>query len=269
MSYRGDLLVAVLNEPLDLAIAREKGWYRIPVASQEKWLKDFWPPRFLAFYPTKVFGEDAHRVRYVAEITGIIRAPRYQLFPNEPPGPKRKRQYFQIFIDELQALPQPINSRRARRITFIISSWDKLAQAVEINDLYYGSHLEELLWQELKRRGVWAEREEFVTAKRQNFALDFAIYCATRKIDVETDGDQYHANPEKANADNERDNLLKRAGWETVHFTTYQIEEKLEDYCIPTLLELIDQFGGLYDVGMRRRKIDPKSPPGTYQPSLF
>jgi very-short-patch-repair endonuclease len=269
LSYRGDLLIAVLNNPLDLAIAREKGWYRIPVSSQEKWLKDFWPPRFLAFYPTNAFGDEAHMVRYVAEISGIIQAPRFQLFPDEPHNSKSYQRYFQVFINELQALPQPIPSRRARRITFIISSWEKLMQAQEINDLYYGSRLEELLWQELKRRGIWAEREEFITAKHQNFALDFAIYCVERKIDVETDGDQYHTNPEKANADNERDNLLKRAGWETVHFTTYQIQERLEEYCLPTLLDLIDLYGGLDDGGKRLRKINPKSPPGTYQPSLF
>jgi very-short-patch-repair endonuclease len=171
----------------------------------------------------------------------------------------------------MRCSPYPDRSSAGARagLPSSLAVWINLPQAVEINDLYYGSHLEEILWQELKRRGIWAEREEFVTVKNQNFALDFAIYCATRNIAVEADGDYYHANPEKANADNERDNLLKRSGWEIIHFTTHQIEERLEDYCVPTLLDLIDQYGGLYDGGKRRRKIDPKSPPGTYQPSLL
>ncbi|CAA9581533.1 MAG: hypothetical protein AVDCRST_MAG18-3210 [uncultured Thermomicrobiales bacterium] len=36
---------------------------------------------------------------------------------------------------------------------------------------------------------VLAERQEFVTAKGRNYALDFAVYCARGKINIETDGD--------------------------------------------------------------------------------
>jgi hypothetical protein len=46
---RGEVLVAIVNDLEDMRIAREAGWYRIPVASVRKWLKDRWSPHWLAF----------------------------------------------------------------------------------------------------------------------------------------------------------------------------------------------------------------------------
>jgi hypothetical protein len=62
MSKDGEVLVTILNNQLDFAILREQGWYRIPVSSVAKWLDGRWPPRWLAFYQTKAFGEEAHAV---------------------------------------------------------------------------------------------------------------------------------------------------------------------------------------------------------------
>ena len=47
---RGEVLVAIVNNLEDMRIAREERWYRIPVTSVHKWLRDRWPPRWLAFY---------------------------------------------------------------------------------------------------------------------------------------------------------------------------------------------------------------------------
>jgi hypothetical protein len=55
MPTKGEVLVAILNKPLDFAIAREQHWYRIPIGSAEKWLGKRWPPKWIAFYHTKVF----------------------------------------------------------------------------------------------------------------------------------------------------------------------------------------------------------------------
>jgi len=49
MAKRGEVLVAIMNNKLDFAILREQGWYRIPVSSVKKWLKERWPPKYLAF----------------------------------------------------------------------------------------------------------------------------------------------------------------------------------------------------------------------------
>jgi very-short-patch-repair endonuclease len=118
---------------------------------------------------------------------------------------------------------------------------------VEINDLYDESPLEDRLWAELKRHKIPAERQEFVTIKDQNYSLDFAIYCAKANIDVETDGDSYHANPEKSNLDNRRNNELAAAGWDILRFTTSQIMEETESYCISKIINIINKQGGVIE----------------------
>ena len=54
-----ELLVAILTNKSDLAILQEQGWYRIPVDRAPR----RWPPRWLAFYQPKVFGDDAYLIR--------------------------------------------------------------------------------------------------------------------------------------------------------------------------------------------------------------
>ena len=64
----GELLVAILNEPRDYHFARDEHWYRIPVTSVHKFLRDRWPPRRIAFYQTKIFEEERYSVRYFADV---------------------------------------------------------------------------------------------------------------------------------------------------------------------------------------------------------
>ncbi len=71
MSTRGEVLVAIMHNPLDLVIARDQHWYRIPVPSAEKLLKERWPPQWLAFYQTKIFGDEAYAVSYYARVLDI------------------------------------------------------------------------------------------------------------------------------------------------------------------------------------------------------
>jgi very-short-patch-repair endonuclease len=116
--------------------------------------------------------------------------------------------------------------------------------------------LEDKLWAEFKRLGIHAEREEFVQIGENNSALDFAIYCATGSIDVETDGDSWHATPEKAAEDNRRNNDLESAGWNGLRFTTHPIQEEMAEYTIPKVMETINNLGGVDEGGLLPRKID-------------
>ena len=268
MSNRGKVLVAIINNKRDFAIARKHHWYRIPVSKARKWLKGRWPPRWLAFYQTKVFGPEAHSVNYFSQVIQIRQAYRGQLFPKEPLNEKSNRQYYQLILNPLQKLPQPILSRRWRRIVFIPTTWQKFTNAVEINDLYDESPLEDRLWAEFKRHRILAERQEFITVKRQNYALDFAIYCAKGNIDVETDGDTWHANPERAAKDNLRDNAVEAVGWKVLRFTTRQIREETANYCIKIVAETINNMGGVDQGGIISRKIDLKAT-DSYQLGLF
>lgn len=267
MSKRGEVLVAIINNKLDFAILRDKLWYRIPTSSVKKWLKEQWHPKWLAFYQTSALGAEKHAVNYFGEVLNIRRVRRSQLFPDEPQDEKSNRYYYQIFFKSIQKLPKPIYSRRSRRIIFIPTTWEKFTTAIEVNDLYEGSSLENKLWAEFKQHNIPAEREEFVTARGNDYALDFAIYCAKGNIDIETDGDFWHANPEKAEKDNLRDNDLNTRGWKVIRFSEKQIQEQVATYCISTVVENIKQLGGVDEGKIIARKINLDS--NSYQPSLF
>lgn len=240
-----ELLVSILNNKRDFKILSEKFWYRIPVKSTEKWLRHRWPPKWISFYQTGTFKEEAYSIRYFSEVIDIVTTDRKTLFPNEPPNSNQKKTYYQIKIKPLRVLQYPIYSRRWRRITFISSTFEKFINALEINDLFDNSPLEDRLWAELKRLDVDAERQELVTVKNNNYFLDFAVYCMQGKIDLETDGDTWHSNKEKAKQDNFRDNLLNTEGWRVLRFNTIQVKESMDSYCIPIIAENINRLGGL------------------------
>lgn len=267
MSKRGDVLVAIVNNKNDFAEVWENHWYRIPFSSANKWLKDAFPPKWLALYQTKVFGEEAYCVNYFSKVVGHKKVYRHEIFPDEPINEKTNNQYFQIFIEPLKPLERPIYSLRRRRIVFIPTTFEKLMSAEQINDLYDESPLEDAMWEELKRLGVFAERQEFISVNSREYALDFSVYCSEGKIDVETDRDYWHSHPEKRAEDSIRYNDLTSVGWHILRFTSQQVREQIAEYCVPKLKDTIDNLGGL-DVGkFLPRKLN--RPSGTFQPSLF
>ncbi|MEC4803158.1 MAG: DUF559 domain-containing protein [Jaaginema sp. PMC 1080.18] len=245
MANRGEVLVAIINNEPDWQIVWEQHWYRIPVSSVKKLLKKRFPPQYLAFYQTKIFGDEAYSIRYYAPVTEITEVTRSQLFPDSKGDKKAQKRYYKIQFNELQQLPQPIFSRRLRRLVFIPTTWSKFQTAVEINDLWDESPLEDKLWAELKRHKIQAERQEYVKVKSKNYCLDFAIYCAEGKINIETDGDTWHCNKKQIPLDNERDNALETQGWRTLRFNTHHVSEKMTQYCIPTIAENINKLGGV------------------------
>lgn len=249
-------------------IAREDRWYRVPISSAEKWLARRWPPQWLAFYQTKVFAVEAFAINYYARIRKIRRATRQQLFPEEPRGPKSAKRYFQLLLDPLEKLQRPIPSKRWRRIVFIPTTWGKLVRAEEINDLYDESPLEDLLWSRLKRLNLPAERQEFITANGADYALDFALYCQKGKVDVETDGDTWHADPKRIPMDNRRDNDLETGGWKLLRFNSYQLREQMDDYCLPAIVKNLKELGGADETRVVPRDIQ-LDPSTASQMSLF
>jgi very-short-patch-repair endonuclease len=225
--------VAIANTKRDLSIARAEHWYRIPMTSARKWLGTRWPPARLAFYQPKVFGAEAFSVNYYAQVREIRSARRLQLFPDEVRNEKSGRAYYQLLLGPLRKRLQPIVSRRARRIVFIPTTWRKFLDTAEINDLFDERPLEDALWTELKRHRIRAERQEFIRIGEQDYALDFAIYCARGQIDVETDGDTWHANPERTAEDNLRDNALEASGWNVLQFTSRHVKKDADRYLYP------------------------------------
>ncbi len=266
---RGQVPVAIMNNQRDFAIAHDQNWYRIPVRSVERFLKKRWPPEWLAFYQTKVFGPKAHAVRYYARVLDIRQVFRWELFPDEPHDDKSSKRYFQLILTPLQELPQPIFSWRWRRIVFIPTTWIKFISAAEINDLYDDSPLEDRLWAVFKRHEIPAERQFFIQAQDQRYALDFAIFCDQGKIDVEADGDTWHADRARIPLNNERDNDLISLGWSVMRFNGLQIREKSTEYCVPKLMKTINRLGGVETEELVPRKFNPDDPVGPGQLMLF
>lgn len=267
---RGEVLVAIMQRPLDLTYAREQHWYRIPVESMEKWLKHRRTPQWLAFYQTKAFGTEAFAVNYYARVERVSIVTRRELFPDEPPNEKAERRYYKLELSPLERLVRPIVSRRWRRIVFIPTTMEKFTNAVEINDLYDESPLEDKLWAAMKRLGITAERQDFVRAGEKDYALDFAIYCAKGNIDVETDGDRWHVGAESSSLDNRRDNDLETHGWRTLRFSSQQIREEAETYCIDMVAENVRKLGGVEEPGQfYPRQLHSQANQGIYQPSIF
>jgi very-short-patch-repair endonuclease len=245
-SRRGEVLVAILNNKRDFAILKEQGWYRIPTASAPK----RWPPRWLAFYQTKVFGEEAFAVNYFGRVRDIRVVRRPELFPDEPPNPKSERAYYRVCLYNLNRLVHPIPSRRLRRIVFIPTTWPKLNNATEINDLFDDSPLEDLLWTALKRLDIPAERQWEVLLGSNWYMLDFALFCAKGKVDVETDGDKWHADRERIPEDNRRNNALEAQGWHILRFYGRQIRESMAEYCLPKIADAVNRLGGMSGEGL-------------------
>jgi hypothetical protein len=137
MTQRGEVLVVIVNNPGDFAIAQTQHWYRIPLASAEKLLpRDCRQPQWLAFYHTKVFTEVAHTISYYAAVTAISEVSRRELFPDQAHDPKGDQRYLKFDLAELETLPRPIVSPSLRRVTFIPTTWQKLQTASTIADLW-------------------------------------------------------------------------------------------------------------------------------------
>jgi very-short-patch-repair endonuclease len=242
-SEQSEALVAILKEPRDLEILINEGWYRIPVRNAPR----RWPPRWLALYQPKVFAEQAYAVRYYGRVRRIEELPRRVLLPEEPAHPNADLLYYRIELEQLEELPQPILSRRFRRIFFIPTTYRKLLLAQEINDLFDESPLEDCLWEEFRSRRIPAERQWEEKVGGSLYYLDFALFCRDGKIDVETDGDTWHAERERIRSDNDRNNDLTVAQWHVLRFNGQEVRETAGAYCVSRVTDLIERLGGLQE----------------------
>lgn len=235
------VLVAVMNDPRALEIARTKGWYRIPVRRA--------PPRagadYVAFYQTAAFGpEERWKINYYAPIRRYRIVHRRDLLPEEANHPRADDEYYKLEIGPLESLPHPIPSRRLRRITFIPTTLKRLLSAEEINDLWLGSQVEEQLWQSFKEHGILAERQVSLREKDETYRVDFALYCQNGRLAIlcqyDDFGDLHLVRESPAIADYE----LAAAGWTALRLKP----EPSPDWSQKALAEvwqIIKELGGL------------------------
>jgi hypothetical protein len=141
------VLVAVMNNPRDLDIARSQGWYRIPIDRAPKQVG----ADYLAFYFTNAFPSNLrHQVVFYAPIRAYRLATRIDLLPQEADHPRAGDRYFKLEIGPLQRLENPILSQKLRRVTFIPTTLARLLAAREINDLWSKDRGQDALWAALQ-----------------------------------------------------------------------------------------------------------------------
>jgi very-short-patch-repair endonuclease len=237
------VLVAVVKKPEDLETVLRKRWYRIPVKSAPPLLRDQ-KVRYLAFYQNRSFGEAGCRIEWYGQISGFKVAKRKELLPSEKSHPRANEFYFKLELSKLRKLEKPILSKRKRPIVFIPTTTLKLLHATEINDLFSDSLLEEALWVALKAQQIEAERQYFVGRSPNLFALDFALFCRSQNLDVECDGDLYHADPVRVKRDRKRNNILASLGWLSLHFGKEDILTCRAD-TINRIKMTVNKLGGL------------------------
>jgi hypothetical protein len=147
------ILVAVMNRPRDLEIARLLGWYRIPLRYAPKVVA----VDFLAFYLTGAFGDERWSVPYAAPVLGHELTTRAELLKDEPDHPHSREEYYKIQIGPLIQLPRVIRAEKWRRVTFLYTTGEYLLRAETVNDLVIQTEERQMLWQALRERSNQAE----------------------------------------------------------------------------------------------------------------
>jgi len=147
------ILVAVLNNPRDLEIARLLGWYRIPLRSAPKVIA----VDYLAFYQTAAFGDEKWCIQYAAPVHGHELTTRRELFQDETNHPRANQEYFKVQLGPLGRLSHPILAEKWRRITFFYTTGEYLLKSSTVEDLIVKSDERQLLWQALRERASQAQ----------------------------------------------------------------------------------------------------------------
>lgn len=238
-------LVAILNKREDLAIALKQNWYRIPIKTKRTPLsvseRRF---KYIAFYQTSVFGNEAFTIKWYAEVKNITIQKRKELIPEELLNPKADNNYYKIEFFPCESLANPIISQRHRRMLFVNTTYERLLNAKEFNDLFIESPIEEKLWEKFRQEKISAERQFMVQTEDKLFYLDFALFCGERNLNIECDGDKYHLSVDAVKYDKKRNNLLTKLGWIVLRYHSEQIKQNI-NIIIDEVKETINRYGGL------------------------
>lgn len=145
------ILVAVINRPRDMEIARMLGWYRVPLRFAPKVIE----VDYLAFYQTGAFG-DQHRWRIeaFAAVRGHELTTRRELLRDEPDHPRANEEYYKVQLGPLQRLSEPVLAKGWRRVTFLYTTGLLLQTARTVNDLVVRDDERQVLWHALRERAL-------------------------------------------------------------------------------------------------------------------
>ncbi len=224
----GRVLVVVMNNPRDFAIARDEGWYRIPVKRAPRQVA----ADYLAFYLTRVFEEERWSIPYIAPVLRYRVVRRVELLPEEPDHPRAQEWYYKVEIGPLRRLPHPVPSRRFRRVTFIPTTLQRLLAAEEINDLWMTRDVQAQLHAALKERHVHAEQQYVIAEGGPPYRTDLAIPCLDGGVGV-----RWQPSPLR------RAPTLTEQGWTMLYLDPEEALDHLEDV-LQEILDEVREHGG-------------------------
>ena len=185
------ILVAVINNPRDLEIARLLGWYRIPFRSAPKVIV----VDYLAFYQTGSFGDEKWRIQYYAPLRGHELTTRIELIHDEPDHPHAHREYFKMQLGPMIRLKEPILADQWRRISFFYTTGELFQGAVSIRDLIVKSEDRPILWQALREKA--SQAQNYTAAEFPDMGIDPQILAGLLGI---RELDRHYGNASQANS---------------------------------------------------------------------
>lgn len=147
-------LVVIVNNRRDWQRVVDEGWYRVPVRSAPPLLA----AAYLAFYQTRVFGDAAWQISWIAPVRGYRLLRRIELLPAEPAHPRANDWYYRIDLGELERLAPPLPSRRLRRITFVPTTLERLMHAADVSELWQVDDLTPLVLRDFGDAVIKASR---------------------------------------------------------------------------------------------------------------
>ena len=217
------MLVGVVPSVRDMDIARERGWYRIPVGMVRDWRS----PGHLAFYHGRGFGSEAGKIQHYAPIWAADLVKRIDLFPDEENHPRAFDDYIRVHLGEVKSRPRPIISRRPRRVVIMPTTLERFMNSNEINELYVGDEAKEVLYGQMTEEQMKPEREYYVRGTNAYYLTDFALFCRKRNVQVDVDSGKHvqegiviPAKPKRA---------APPDGWEAVRLSRYDITRRPEE----------------------------------------
>jgi hypothetical protein len=175
------VLVALVNTARDLELATREHWYRLPTRHAPK---HFSGAQYIAFYLPQSFGERKWSIDTYAEVRGHELSRRVDLIPDETDHPRANELYYKLQLGAAEQRVPPIRSKRARRILYLWTNWDKFSTARDWNDLYLRTPAHDKLYEALRAANMDVEREMLVREGRSRYRVDMLVLLPYGRIGV-------------------------------------------------------------------------------------
>jgi len=233
------VLIGVLKNRRDLNLVLRKKWYRIPLLHAPKRKAGF-----IAFYQPSIFGRFGKRIRYYAKIKDFDIVKRREILPQETDHSMADEDYYLMNFEEIKKLSRPIINKNRMRISFGFTTLRRLLKAKTMLELFDIPPIEEMLSQALAGSDIKASREyTFSMHNGKKYRLDFVIFCKSKPLNIECDGERSHSHRFQRMRDTLRDKDLKKEGWSILRLKEKDIVWNIEK-CINKIITKINKLGG-------------------------